>query len=321
MTRVKQSSETTSWRQRLDENVVQNVVDDRAGPLEVNGVDTLVVSIVLITVQVLFLASVAGEMEHQRIVGLGSLDQPLTSLDDVLLGGDRPLITLVVGENHHIVGLVTCPLNEVPLEIVHVVDTPSQGVFRARVVDADEQRLLFARAVGVLEVVPLGVAAEGLLALGRHVVVAVGTGRTRAAVLTGGCLVGHSGVAVAAALTTRGTVIAARTTLTTITALSTTLTTSIIAPLPGRRTLRRSIPSPTPVLTRRRTLRRPIPSSTAISPSILSWRRSLGRAVIAASVAVAAGRAALVVSAGRSAAVCVSSCAWVAHLSVFKSVV
>lgn len=95
--------------------------------LEVDGVDDLVVTIILVAVEILSLASVSGAdemnyesrtnskecvpaqhvlVEEQRVVGLRPLDQPADGLEDVGPRWDLTGVARVVSEDDHVLGPV-----------------------------------------------------------------------------------------------------------------------------------------------------------------------------------------------------------------------
>lgn len=81
----------------------------------------------------------------------------------VLLGRLAHGVLLVVGEDDHVLALVSKVLGQVGGHVPHVVDAPAQLAALAKVVDADQQGFPLAGALRVLEGEALGVAvAEAL---------------------------------------------------------------------------------------------------------------------------------------------------------------
>lgn len=109
--RVENGRKPHAGLKRLDHNVVNVVVDNVAGRLVIDGINDLVVPIVLVAVQVLGLSSVAREMQKQRVVGLGPINQPLHGAYNVGFCGLPDGIGHVVGQDDHVLHFVIVPLN------------------------------------------------------------------------------------------------------------------------------------------------------------------------------------------------------------------
>lgn len=115
-------------------------------------------------------------MEEKRVVGSSILDQPVHGSQDVLLERLAHGVLLVVGEDDHVLSLVTELLHQVRRHVAHIVDTTPQLAALTKVVDAYEKGFPPAVALRVLEVVAWGFRAErqGLLRWrARSIVVAV----------------------------------------------------------------------------------------------------------------------------------------------------
>lgn len=123
--------------------------------LEVDGIDDLVVTVFLITICILGLAAVAGEMQEERVVGLGTTDEPLHSANDVGLGGLQHLVARIISKDDHVFPLVVEMLDQEGGEIVSVVDATCELCVLAEVVDADQQSLALPGTIGVLEGIAL----------------------------------------------------------------------------------------------------------------------------------------------------------------------
>lgn len=57
-------------------------------------------------------------MQKQSIVRLSILDEPLHRLENVVLGRKRARILLVVGEDHHVLGLVAKAFGDEGADVV-----------------------------------------------------------------------------------------------------------------------------------------------------------------------------------------------------------
>lgn len=107
MARVEDGSEANTSNQRLNHDAMHFVVGNMATLAEIYGVNDFIVSVGLVSIEVLGLTTMARVMEKQRIVGAGVLDKPVHGAQDVLLGRLTHGVLLVVGENDHIFSLVT----------------------------------------------------------------------------------------------------------------------------------------------------------------------------------------------------------------------
>lgn len=85
------------------------------------------------------------------------------SAQDVLLGRLTHRVLLVVGEQDHVLPLVSKVLNQVRGHVAHVIDAASQLAALAEVVDANEQGLPAAIALRVLECIVGGGAGAKVL--------------------------------------------------------------------------------------------------------------------------------------------------------------
>jgi hypothetical protein len=94
-------------------------------------------------------------VEEERVVWCSTLDQPVHSTEDVLLGRLAHGVLLVICEDHHILSPVPKVLDEVRSHVADVVDASSQLPALAEVVDTDEKAFPAARAVGVSECIAL----------------------------------------------------------------------------------------------------------------------------------------------------------------------
>lgn len=77
------------------------------------------------------------------------LDKPVHRPQDILLGRLAHRVLLVVGEDHHVLSLVTEVLDEVRRHVPDIVDAPPELPSLAKVVDPHQERLPPTRAVGV----------------------------------------------------------------------------------------------------------------------------------------------------------------------------
>lgn len=95
-------------------------------------------------------------MKEESIVGLGVLDQPAESADDVFASGNHDRILLVISQDDHVLSLVVVALHQEGRDVVYIVDTSTQLAFLAKIVDTDEKRLATTGTSGVLESVAFG---------------------------------------------------------------------------------------------------------------------------------------------------------------------
>jgi len=63
VTRVKDGCKTTTWWQGFNQNVVNVIVYNMTGGLEVYGIDDLVVTVIFVTIEILGLTAMSGIME------------------------------------------------------------------------------------------------------------------------------------------------------------------------------------------------------------------------------------------------------------------
>jgi hypothetical protein len=127
------------------------VVDDGTSLGVVNWVDTLIKSVIFIAVQILDSATVTGVVKEESVIGLGVLDKPAKSADDVFASGNHDRILLVISQDDHVLSLVAIALHQEGRDVVYVVDTSTQLALLTKVVDADEKRLATTGTFGVLE--------------------------------------------------------------------------------------------------------------------------------------------------------------------------
>lgn len=136
--RVEDGREPHTRLQGPDHDIVDIVVHNVAVGLEVDGINNLVISVVLVTVQVLRLSSVAGKVEEERVVGLSALHQPLHGAYDVGLCGLLHGVGCVVGQDDHVLHLVVVSLDQKGRQIPHVVDAAAQLILLPDVVDSHQ---------------------------------------------------------------------------------------------------------------------------------------------------------------------------------------
>lgn len=94
-------------------------------------------------------------MEEEGIVGLSIRDQPSHGSNNVGLGRLHHGVGLIIGQDDHVLALVSVTLNEESRDIVDIVDTAAKLTILAKVVDTDQQGLAFTCTVGVLECVTI----------------------------------------------------------------------------------------------------------------------------------------------------------------------
>lgn len=139
--------------------IVHNVASDAV----VQWVDDIVESIVLISIQIGSTTSVAREVDEQRIVRLGVLDEPLHGAYYVRLGGDAHRIPLVIGENDHVLTLVPVPPSQEVGHVSNIIDTAFECIGLPCVVDPDQQSPAATGTIRVLEPVVRGSTSTKLL--------------------------------------------------------------------------------------------------------------------------------------------------------------
>jgi len=118
VTTVKNGSETTSSRQFLHHNIMHflshqiqmfgdgglNVIDDWSSLVKVDRVDCLVIHIILRTIEIDHLSSVATVMEEKTVMWSCIVDEPMHRTNHVGFGRDHGLLRrIIVSENHHVV--------------------------------------------------------------------------------------------------------------------------------------------------------------------------------------------------------------------------
>lgn len=107
------------------------------------------------------------EMEKQRVIGLGALDEPVHGTQDVVSGGLTDRVLLVVGQDNHILPLVAVSFSQEGRDVLNIVQAAAQLAVLTEVVDANEQRLSLAGTSRVLEAIAFrGTVAELLEARG-----------------------------------------------------------------------------------------------------------------------------------------------------------
>lgn len=154
---------------RISHDAVHLIIHDVPSMTEVHRIDRLVVTITLITIQILGLATVPGIMEEQRIVRLSILHEPMHGSQDVLLGGLTLGVLLVVHQSHHVARVVAESLLQEPRHVLDIVDAAAQLSPLTDVIDADKQRLALPRAVTVRKRIVETRNAEAVLAGRRRV--------------------------------------------------------------------------------------------------------------------------------------------------------
>jgi hypothetical protein len=177
MARVEDRSEPHAWLQRHDHDSVHLVIDNVSDLAEIHRIDDLIVPVLLIPVEIFGLAPVPYVMsatlelrevrsrltrvvEEERVVRPGVLHQPVHRAQDILLRRLANGVLLIVGQDDHVVPLVSIRLVQERGHVLHVVDASPQLAPLSEVVYADQQRLSAAGAVRVLERVLLRSAAS-----------------------------------------------------------------------------------------------------------------------------------------------------------------
>lgn len=105
--RVEYGRQSHTGTQRAYHNVVHVVVNNMSSTLIIYWVDHVVEAVVLVTIQIGGPTTMAGEVNEERVVRLGILDQPVHGSNDIILGWNAHGILLVVGENDHILATIT----------------------------------------------------------------------------------------------------------------------------------------------------------------------------------------------------------------------
>lgn len=107
-------------------------------------------------------------MEEERVVWSRVLDQPVHGSQDILLGGLAHGVLLVVGEDDHVLSLVTELFHQVGRHVAHVIDAAVELTALAKVVYAHEQGFSPTVTLRVLKVVALWCAVAKGLGMGRR---------------------------------------------------------------------------------------------------------------------------------------------------------
>jgi hypothetical protein len=155
--------------QRPHHDSVHLVIGDVTDLAEVDRVDDLVESVLLVSIKVLSLTAMTGVVEKEGVVRTGILNQPMHSSKDVLLGGLAHGVLLIIGEDDHILSLIAKVLNEIPGHVSDIIDAAAELSALPEVINADQQRFPSASALRVLECIPLrGAIAEVLWRLWRR---------------------------------------------------------------------------------------------------------------------------------------------------------
>jgi hypothetical protein len=163
MTRVKDSSETNTLDQGLDNTEMDLVVNNGTSLGVVYRVNAFVISIVLIAIFVLDLATVTGIVKEESVIGLSIWHEPTHSADDVFPGRNHDWVSLIISQQNHVLSLVAIALYQESRNIVYVVDTSPQLALLVKVVDADEKCLATTGTFGVLESIAFGGSVAELL--------------------------------------------------------------------------------------------------------------------------------------------------------------
>ena len=141
MTAIEDSSQSTTRRQRTDHNPMHFIVDDHAILLKVDRIDSLIISIFFIAIEVLGLPAMTAKVEEQVVIGLSAFNQPIHGASDI---GSRWVshgVLLVVSENDHVVPLETVTLVHELGHVADVIDTSFKFVGCSKVVYTDQQCL------------------------------------------------------------------------------------------------------------------------------------------------------------------------------------
>lgn len=86
-------------------------------------------------------------MQEESIVRPGTIHQPLHRAKNVVFGGLRNGVLLIVRQDDHILPLVSISLHQELRHVLGVVDAASQLAALPKVVDTDQEGLALARAV------------------------------------------------------------------------------------------------------------------------------------------------------------------------------
>lgn len=149
--RVEDGRQPDAGLQGSDHDAVHFVVDDVAILPKVNRIYHLVVAVILVSVKILSLTAMARVVEKERVIWLRVLDQPVHRPKDILLGRLAHGVLLIIRQDNHVLSPVAVVLDQVSGHVAHVIDAATELTTLAKVVDAHQQRLPPARAVGVLK--------------------------------------------------------------------------------------------------------------------------------------------------------------------------
>mmetsp|Transcript_42400 Transcript_42400/g.123186 ORF Transcript_42400/g.123186 Transcript_42400/m.123186 type:complete len:307 (+) Transcript_42400:388-1308(+) len=138
VTTIHNGRQSHAFRQRLDNHVIDLIIGDLPGILEIHRQQRLMHSILFKTIRIFLLRPMARKREEQSVAGLGIIHKPTKSTLDVRPGG-RSVAMHVVGECQHAIMVPTvCPRQE-RLQIPHIINATSELGARAEIVDADEE--------------------------------------------------------------------------------------------------------------------------------------------------------------------------------------
>lgn len=104
---------------------------------EVDGIDDFIITVFFVPVQIFGLTTMSRIMEEKRVIWPSVLDEPVHSSQDILLCWLAHGVLLIVGEDNHILALITEVLNEISRHVPNIIDTASELPALAEVVDAD----------------------------------------------------------------------------------------------------------------------------------------------------------------------------------------
>jgi len=131
------------------------IVRDVADLPKVDRVDHLIVSVLLVAIEILGLATVTGIVEEEGIVWTGILNKPMHSPENVLLSRLAHGVLLVVCEDNHVLALIAKVFDEVCRHVPDIIDATPKLTALAKVVYSNQQRFPPPSALRVLESISL----------------------------------------------------------------------------------------------------------------------------------------------------------------------
>mmetsp|Transcript_29378 Transcript_29378/g.68793 ORF Transcript_29378/g.68793 Transcript_29378/m.68793 type:complete len:310 (-) Transcript_29378:126-1055(-) len=139
MTAIHNGGKANSLGQSTGQHVVYLVINNLPRTGIIHRAEGLVKSILLITICISHRATVSRVMENQRVASLGASPEPLEPSNDVGPRGLLAWILLVIREDQYLIDAKVA--GEELLDILHIIDAPTQFSLLSEIIDTDEQSL------------------------------------------------------------------------------------------------------------------------------------------------------------------------------------